>query len=383
MPEKIKICHFSGKRGGFGALSRTLKMIKDDPDLELQIIVSDMHMMAQFGETHHEVSGLFDINAFVDMEQNGDRAEQRSVALGNALKKIPFELERLKPDALLVLGDRGEVLSAVIAAVNLKIPVLHIEGGDITGGLDEFFRHAITKMAHIHFPATEQYAQRLRKMGEEDWRIFTAGDAHIDPIANNEYLVPEEVCGEYEVEAGKYLVILQHSVSTEPEKSKEQMEAVLEAVNKSGLQAIIIYPCSDQGHQGVIDAIRKNEHNPKFKIHRNIKAGDFMGLLAGACAVVGNSSCGIKEAPYLGVPTINIGNRQEGRPKDKTIIDVQEAKSEKILNAIELALKDKEFRKNLGQCQKLYGEGRTAETILKTIKEIKFDDRLFNKRMTY
>lgn len=380
---RIKVCHFNGKRGGFGALKRTLRMIADDPDLELQIVVSDMHLSDKFGKTLREVQGEFKIDALVDMEQKGDSPADRSEAMGVCLKDVSRVLEELRPDLLLVLGDRGEVLSAVIAAVNLRIPVFHVEGGDVTGNLDEVFRHAITKMAHIHFPSNTEAAERIRKMGEEEWRIHIAGDAHIDPIASGEFCPNAEMRSKYGLGDGRYLIVLQHSVTTEPEKAKDQMTETMAAVEKTGLPAIVIYPCSDQGYGGIIEAIEQYRKNPQFKIYKNIPAPEFLGLLSGAEAIVGNSSSGIKEAPYFHTPAINIGKRQMDRPRDRAVIDVPEAEREGIFAAINRARTDAGYREGLAICQNLYGDGRCAETILKIIKETPLDARLFEKRMSY
>lgn len=380
---KIKVCHFNGKRGGFGALKRTLRAIAADPDLELQIVVSDMHLSDKFGKTLSEVQGEFKIDAFIDMEQKGDSPADRSEAMGVCLRDASRVFEKLRPDLLLVLGDRGEVLSAVIAAINLGIPVFHVEGGDVTGNLDESFRHAITKMAHVHFPSNTEAAERIKRMGEEDWRVHVAGDAHIDPIVAGEYNSPQEMRAKYGLGEEKYLIVLQHSVTTEPEKSKDQMAEVMAAVEKTGLPAIVVYPCSDQGYGGIIEVIEQYRNNPKFRIHKNIPAPDFLGLLAGAEAIVGNSSSGIKEAPYLYVPAINIGKRQKDRPRDRAVIDVPDSEREAILSAINKARFDAGYRSNLSACRSLYGEGRCAETIVKTIKETPLDVKLFEKRMAY
>ncbi|MFQ6049516.1 MAG: UDP-N-acetylglucosamine 2-epimerase [Candidatus Paceibacterales bacterium] len=378
-----KICILSGKRGGYGALMRTMDLIKKDPDLELQLIVTDMHLSSKFGKTLFEVEKSFKVKAKVDMKQLDDSPLGRTEALIRCLEKIPHAFQKLKPDIFLCLGDRGEVLVSVIAAMNMGIPVAHIQGGDISGNLDEFFRHAITKLSHIHFPSTKDSAKRIEKMGEEKWRIFVVGDTHVDLIANKMHTQNHIVRKKFGLgEKEKYLILLQHSVNTEPEKSYSQMLQTLKAVKKTNLRSIIVYPCSDQGYQGIIDAIEKFRKEKNFSFHKNIEAPDFLGLLSGAEVLVGNSSSGIIEAPYFKLPVVNIGKRQLGRVRDKNVIDVKE-NSRKIFEAINKALSDTKFRKSLKECGKIYGDGQAAERIVKVLKEIEINEKLMEKKMTY
>lgn len=380
--KKRKICILSGKRGGYGALMRTMNLIKEDPALKPQLIVTDMHLSPKFGKTLLEVEKSFRVSAKVDMEQLDDSPLGRTRALIKCLEKIPRVLQRLKPDIFLCLGDRGEVLVSVVAAVNMGIPIAHIQGGDISGNLDELFRHAITKMSHIHFPSTKDSAKRIEKMGEEKWRIFVVGDTHVDLIANKMYTKNHIVKKKFGLrEKEKYLILLQHSVTTEPEKSYSQMLQTLKAVKKANLRTIMVYPCSDQGYQGILDAIGKYKKEKNFSLHKNIEAPDFLGLLSGAESLVGNSSSGIIEAPYFKLPVVNIGRRQLGRVRDKNVIDVEGDWSD-IFKAIKKSL-SKNFRKSLKGCGKIYGDGHSAERIVKVLKNIKINKELLEKRMTH
>ena len=164
-----RICVWSGKRGGFGALAPTMEAIRNHPSLELQVVVTDQHLYERFGRTVDEVESRFPISAEIDMEQSGDSGEDRARAIGLCLQRSAEVLGRLKPDVLVVIGDRGEVFAGCIAAHNMGIAIAHVQGGDISGSLDEPVRHAITKLAHIHFPSTEESADRIRRLGEEEW----------------------------------------------------------------------------------------------------------------------------------------------------------------------------------------------------------------------
>lgn len=379
-----KICVFSGKRGGFGALIPTMELIDQDPVLELQIVVADMHLSSKFGRTLSEVEKSFKVAAKIDMKQKDGSSLERTRALAVCLEKTAVALKKLKPDIFLCLGDRGEVLTSVIAANNLGIVVAHIQGGDISGNLDEFFRHAITKMSHLHFPSTKESAKRIERLGEEKWRIFVVGDIHLDLIAHQMFTPNLEVRKKFGLaEKEKYLILLQHSVNTEPDKAFGQMSQTLKAVKKTGTRTIIVYPCSDQGYEGIIRAINKFKNEKQFNIYKNIKAPDFLGLLSDCQVLVGNSSSGIIEAPYFKLPAVNISKRQQGRARDKNVLDVEKGGWQAIYRAIQKALFDRRFRQSLRSCGRLYGDGRAAESIVKALKKVKIDKKLLEKRMAY
>jgi GDP/UDP-N,N'-diacetylbacillosamine 2-epimerase (hydrolysing) len=381
--DKRRICVLSGKRGGFGALIRTMQLIEADPLLDLQLVVTDMHLSEKFGRTVAEVQKWFDVAERVDIEQKDDTAAGRSSAIGVCLQRVTRSLERLKPDVLLVIGDRGEVLASTIAAVNLGIAVAHIQGGDISGSLDEVFRHAITKLAHLHFPSNKESARRIERMGEERWRIHVVGDPHIDLIKNKMF-TPAEIVRRVYNAPGEFMLVLQHPVTTEPEKSYEHMKNILAAVKRFDKKAILVYPCSDQGYQGIIDAIHEgSQSNPsQFEVRQNIEAPDFLGLLSCAEVLIGNSSSGLIEAPYFRLPVVNVGRRQAGRLREHNVIDV-EPKAQAVFIAIRKALYDKRFRRGLNRCGYLFGDGRTGERIVRLLKNVRIDRRLLEKRMTY
>lgn len=381
---KRKICVLSGKRGGFGALVRTMQLIQRDPSLELQLVVTDMHLSDKFGKTLFEVEKLFPVKGKIDLGQKDGSSVERSVALGKGLSEISRVLKRLRPDIFLCLGDRGEVLAGVIAANNLGIPVAHIQGGDVSGNLDEVFRHAITKMSHIHFPSTDDSARRIMRMGEEEKRIHIVGDTHLDLIKARMYTKGPAVRKKYRLGAKEeFIIVLQHSVNTEPKLSFEQMRRTLKAVQEMGIRAIIVYPCSDQGYEGVVRAIQLYRREPQFQVHKNIDAPDFLGLMSEARALVGNSSSGIIEAPLFRLPAVNVGKRQQGRLRDFNVIDTPGTTVKEIFNALLVALRDQEFRTSLKRCGKVYGDGRAAEKIVKVLKQVALGSALLEKRITF
>lgn len=377
------ICVLSGKRGGFGALKPTMQSIQEHPDLNLQLVVTDQHLYDNFGKTISEVEKSFSIHACIDMNQKDDSSKERAKAIGICLAKAADVLESLKPDILLVIGDRGEVFAGCIAAHNLQIPIAHIQGGDLSGSLDEPVRHAITKLAHIHFASTKRSADRLKSMGEELWRIHLVGDTHIDQLFLNDITPKEELKKIYGLlEDEPFLLVLQHSDSTEPKNSALQMAETIKAVKKSKYKAFFIYPCSDQGYQGIIDEIEKIRNSSNCSIFKNIPAPDFMGLQGMAACLIGNSSAGLIEAPYFGLPSINIGNRQRDRERTENVIDV-DYNHQEISSAIEHVTSDQELQKKLKDLRPPFGDGTAYKKITKVLDAIPLGEKILTKRMTY
>jgi UDP-N-acetylglucosamine 2-epimerase (non-hydrolysing)/GDP/UDP-N,N'-diacetylbacillosamine 2-epimerase (hydrolysing) len=330
-----------------------------------------------------EVEELFPVAAAIDMEQRGDTGRDRARAVGVCLTRAADVLADLAPDILLVIGDRGEVMAACVAAHNLRIAIAHVQGGDVSGSLDEPVRHAITKLAHIHFPSTEASAARLRAMGEEPWRIHTVGDTHIDGILRSARPPEEELRRRYALPpSGPFLIVLQHSDSTEPQKSAAQMAETLAAVVSFGLRTLLVYPCSDQGFEGIVREIEAMRDRPGISVHPNIPAADFAGLQALAACLIGNSSAGLIEAPYFGLPAVNVGGRQVGREHAANVLHVPYTRAA-IRDAIDRALHDRAFRERCQRSDAPFGDGTAYMKIAGVLTAIPLDDRLLNKRLTY
>lgn len=379
-----KVCFLTGKRGGFGALIPTFELVHNDPALELVVVATDMHLSKKFGTTIREVDRWVRGAIRVPMHQVDDRPASRSSALGRAMSGITAALDRAKPDVLVVLGDRGEVYVAVCAALHLGIPVAHIQGGDVSGNVDDMMRHAITKMAQIHFPATRASARRIVRMGEEPWRVHVVGDPHVDMLAKNRYTPGAEVRKKYGIDPDEsFGLILLHPETYRPENSYAFMRAVLAGVKSKGFRSIVVYPCSDHGYQGILDAIDEIVRDPMFLVHKNIPAPDFWGLEAEAAVFVGNSSAGLIEAPYFNLPFVNIGLRQVGRERGKNVVDVPVPTVAAVKKALARAL-SREFRKRIERSRALpFGDGRAGERMVKFLREVPLGTELFEKRITY
>lgn len=378
-----RIFVLTGKRGGFGAMKPMLSLLRDRPDLELQLVVTDQHVSAKFGNTIAEVRRDFAVAAAVDMEQADDSALARARALGVCANRMADVLARLDPHVCVLYGDRGEVLAAAMAATILGIPIAHLQGGDLSGSLDEQMRHAVTKLAHLHFPSTEDSARRILRMGEEGWRVHVVGDNHIDLIVAGEYAPAEQVARGLDLDLSKpVVVVLQHSETTAPDQAYPQMVETLEAVRAAGHQTVVVHPCSDQGYQGVLQAIGELAVGPQFRVRVNLDAPLFWGLLAKATVLVGNSSAGLIETPTFRLPAINVGRRQEGRLHAENVIHVGHRRCE-VAAALDKAVYDGAFRAACQSCSQPFGDGRAGERVVDVLGSVALDRRLLVKKMAY
>ena len=378
-----KIAVISGKRGGFGAMIPLIKAIEESVELELSLIVTDQHLSDKFGSTITEVEKWFKVSHKVDMEQTDDSPLARTKAIALCMSKMADVFERDRPDIILILGDRGEVFAAASAAINLGIPIAHIQGGDISGCVDEFIRHALTKMSHLHFPSTETSAKRILNMGEEPWRVHVTGDNHIDLMAQKKYTPAAELAEKFKLDLNKPVVLaLQHSVTTEPHLAYDHMRELCAALKHYKYRTVLVYPCSDHGYEGITRAIEELRGEKWVSIHKNIDAPDFWGLEALASVFVGNSSAGLIETPIHHLPSITIGNRQIGRQRAENCLSVEPVKGD-IIAAIDKCLNDKDFKKVVENCSQPFGDGHANERIFKVLKDFEPGPKLFEKKMTY
>jgi GDP/UDP-N,N'-diacetylbacillosamine 2-epimerase (hydrolysing) len=382
MASRRRILVVTGKRGGFGAMKPMLRALANNPDVELQLVATDQHLDPRFGCTILEVIGEFQIAGQVPMRQRDDSGAARAEALGNCVIGMAQLFEKLRPDLCVLYGDRGESLATALVATTMNVPIAHIQGGDVSGSVDEWMRHAITKLAQIHFPSVATSADRIARMGEEEWRIHTVGDSHLDCIAAGEYADAAAVAKEFDLDISQpVLVVLQHSETTAPADAYAQMHQTLLAVRDTGHQAVVIYPCSDVGYDGIIRAIRELGCGPQFRIRQNIAAPLFLGLLKVSAVLIGNSSAGLIETPTLHIPAINIGRRQAGRLCAENVIHIDHDRRS-IAAAIETALSPA-FRDVVAGCSQPYGNGRTGEQIAGILAKVPIDGNLLIKRMSY
>ena len=379
-----KICVLTGTRAEFGLLHPVIEAISDHPDLEVQLLVTGMHLVEAFGLSVKDVerSG-FPIAAKVPMHKEGDDNLSMALSVADGVKGISAVFTDLKPDVLVLLGDRTEVLAGAVAALYLNIPIAHIHGGDVTrGGTDESVRHAVTKMANIHFPATAKSADRIRKMGEDDWRIFNTGAPCLDTILSFDPLSREELSEQCKIPADQdFLLLVQHAVSTESELAVEQFRETLKAVEGIEMAKAIIYPNSDAGGLAIIEEIKKLKGKDNFYIFKSLPHQVYLSLMKHCRILVGNSSSGIIESSSFKIPVVNIGIRQEGRERAGNVLDVDHY-AEEISSAIEKGLSE-DFRWTLEEVENPYGNGGTGKKIAGILAEVELDKKLIQKKLSY
>lgn len=384
MKRMKKIAVITGTRAEYGILKPVLSEIDKHPDLDLSLVVIGMHLLKEFGYTIKEIEkDGFKIEAKIEGLYDEDSRIDMAKSIGKGIIKLSEALDKVKPDILLLLGDRGEMLAGAIAATYMNILIAHIHGGEVSGNVDEPVRHAITKLAHIHFSATKESVNRIIKMGEDPSNVFVVGAPGLDTILNENLIGPAELSKKYNLDLSKpILLVVQHPVTTEVEDAPDQIRETLEALSELKYQTILIYPNADAGGRKMIEMIKKYEKYPFIKTFKSIPHKEYLSLMKIASVMVGNSSSGIIEAPSFGLPVINIGSRQEGRERAENVIDVDYDK-EQIKTAIKKALYDKTFKEKVKNCKNPYGDGKAGARIADILSKIKIDKKLLQKRLTY
>jgi len=379
--EKRTIAVLTGKRGGFGAMITLVEALKRDPNIRIEPVTTDMHLLPFFGETVKEVEKWYGATHRVPTAQKDDTSYERGLTLARTMAGMIEVLAKIKPDILVTLGDRGEVLAAANAALELNIPVAHILGGDIAGNRDGIRIHAITKLAHLHFPSNNDAYKRILKLGEEKWRVFDFGSTYIDLAIQKKYTPNAEARKKYGIDPHEpYLLCIQHPTTLDEGRSYDEAKAVYEGMRRTGLRSVIVWPCSDQGYSLVLKALDEYKVVPQFSIHKNIEVQDFWGLMDGAAAMVGNSSSGLMETPYFNLPSVTIGRRQDGRTRDTNVILVAEPTPEKVEKALKRAMSPA-FKKNLKN-HFVFGKGRAGERIAKILATVPVGEKLLRKKIT-
>jgi len=381
---KRKISVITGTRAEYGIIRPILKKIHASKKLDLCLIVTGMHLSKKFGKTINEIKkDGFKIYSTVEMIPKKDTNFEMSLTLGNGIILFSKIFKNLKPDINLVLGDRDEMLAASLAAYHMNIPNAHIHGGDRTkGGIDEYNRHALTKISNIHFAATKKSYNRIIKMGEKPEYVFHTGSPSIDEIVNNKITNKKILEKKYKTKfSGNEILLIYHPVTTQTENSGTQITNILKAIIKLKKITLAIAPNSDAGNKEIFDKLIFCSKKYKFfQLYRTIPRSDYLGMLKNCGVLVGNSSSGIIEASYFGTPVVNIGIRQKGREKGKNVVDVPAEKSAYIQSEISKALRRKKSTKIKVQ---IYGKGNASKKIVNMLEKIKLDKELIQKQIIY
>ncbi len=379
---KKKILIVTERRADYSKFRPILKEIEKSKSLDYFLIVTGSHLLSEHKQTIDEIySDGFKITKKFQMysKNRNDTGAEMARALGKSIIQLTKIIEKLNPDIILSGFDIGSNLSAAIVGAHMNKVVAHLEGGEVTGTIDESIRHATTKFAQIHFTTNEIARKRLIKMGENQKFIFTVGNPSLDSIKNIKKIPIKELEEEFELNLKKpFVIVLQHTVTTEADEGRKNILQTLQAISELGIQAIIIHGNADFGSKQIRDTIKKS----KMKDVTTLSFLKYINLLRYTSALVGNSSSGKMEAPFLHIPTINIGTRQEGRFKAKSVIDVDYNKKQ-IKNAIQKAISDKKFLKIVKNQKSPYGNGNSSKKIIKILENMNIKEIPIQKKLGY
>jgi len=369
-----KIFIITERRADYSRFQPILNIIKDDPDLEYDLVVTGLHLKHENGYTIDEIKadGFKIFSTFEMFLESEDSGGAMVRAYAEAVKMVTYELEKSKPDLILSGFDIAANAAVTLAGAHMNIPVAHIQGGEVTGTIDESIRHAMSKFAHYHFAANKDACDRLIKMGEVPERVFDVGCPSIDAILavkDNQSIVERFGL------AKPYFLVIQHPVTSEINNSNKQIEITLEAIEQTGTNALIILPNNDAGYSSIVQKIK----NSNIKSVETLSIDDYVNLLRHSSGLIGNSSSGIHEAASFNIPVINIGTRQQGRLRPKNVIDTGH-------NVAEIV-------KAINQCKKIkneqivfenpYGDGRSSARIVNLLKSLDIGNEIIQKRITY
>lgn len=383
---KRKICVVVTARPSYSRVKTAIQAIQAHPDLELQLVVAASALLERYGNTvnYIEQDG-FDIAARVYMVLEGENLAAMAKTTGLGLLELSTVFDNLQPDVILTVADRFETLATAVAGAYMNIPVAHVQGGEVTGSIDEKVRHAVTKLADLHFTASQAAAERLIRMGECPDAVFVTGCPSIDLAAQVlknpelDFNVYEKYggVGEHVDYSNGYLVVMQHPVTTEYGSARKQIAETLFAIKEIGFPTFWFWPNVDAGSDGISKGIRSfREIEKPTNIHffKNMTPHDFLRVLYNSRVLVGNSSVGIRECAYMGVPVINVGNRQAGRDRGKNVIDTPHDRQE-IIRAVQYHLKNGKMPSD-----PIYGDGHAGEKIAKLLATVPLT---IEKRLTY
>lgn len=377
-----KIGVVTTSRADYGLYLPILKEVVNDKNLRLLLYVTGMHLSSGFGNTIEMIrKDGFPIAAKVPMLQSSDTALDIGVAMGKGTMGFAKVFAKFRPDILLVLGDRFEMHAAAVAAVPFRIPIAHIHGGEITyGAFDEYFRHSLTKMSHLHFVANTTYANRIKQMGEESWRITVSGSPALDNLYNAPRYSRAELERKFKIDIScPILLVTFHPVTLEYEKTKEYISNLLSALSHFKKHTIVFTsPNADTNSHIILQHIKSfvSKYANTFFI-KNFGPHDYGGIMQHAAAMAGNSSSGIIEAASFRLPVVNIGSRQDGRLRNKNVIDAGYERGE-IRRAVEKALSPS-FKKNLMGIKNIYGDGTASIKIVSVLERANLK-KLIKKR---
>ena len=358
-----KILFLTSTRADYGKLKVLMKAVENDENFELYIFVTGMHMLSKYGSTYREVEKGKYKNIYKYINQKSKYSEQMDIVLSNTIVGLSNYISEVEPDLIVVHGDRLEALAGAIVGAFNNIRIIHIEGGEISGTIDESIRHAVTKLSQFHLVANEEAKERIIQMGEDKKNIYVFGSPDIDIMYSSNLPTIEEVRKRYDMNFDSYSILLYHPVTTEINTLRERTKELIKAIEMSELNYVIVYPNNDLGSDIIFEEYEKLKGNDKIKFYPSMRFEYFLTLLKHSNFIIGNSSSGVREAGVYGVPAIDVGNRQAGRyKKTDNIVNVNEI-SEKILEAIN-QMKGKRFVPISH-----YGDGNSEKIFMDVLKD--------------
>jgi UDP-N-acetylglucosamine 2-epimerase (hydrolysing) len=321
---KKRLLFVTGTRADFGKLKPLIARVKDSPEFEYEIFATGMHMLSRYGSTIHEIKKAGFDRVFSYINQDQAIGPQMDMVLANTIQGLSLYLREFPTDLIVIHGDRIEALAGSIVGALNNVLVAHIEGGELSGTVDELLRHAVTKLSHLHFVANDEARGRLIQMGETPETIQVIGSPDIDAMLSDELPDLPAVLAKYDIAFRQYAILMYHPVTTELDRLPRQLEEVVHGVLASQKNFVAIYPNNDAGSDVILEKLLALGEHPRFRVIPSMRFEYFLTLLKHASAIVGNSSAGIREAPVYGVPTVNLGTRQRGRFRHSSIFDIEE-----------------------------------------------------------
>lgn len=381
---KRKVCVVVNSRANYGRIKSVLRAVQDHPELELQLIVGASALLWRFGNVAEQIrADGFEVNAVVYSIVEGENPTTMAKSTGMGIMELATQFENLKPSVVITVADRFETIATAIAASYMNIPLAHTQGGEVTGSIDESVRHAISKLAHVHFPATALARDNLVRMGEDPQTVFLTGCPSLDIVAELDLKMPEDLLARYKgvgptLDLCKpFLVVLQHPVTTEYGSGFAQISETLQAIKVLRMPTVWLWPNVDAGSDDISKGLRvfREHENPDYiHFYRHFSVEDYARLIANCACLAGNSSSAIREGSFLGVPAVDIGTRQAYRERGKNCIHVDYDHAA-IENAIRGQVENGRYLSNT-----LYGDGKAGRRIADTLAEVTFN---IQKRLMY
>jgi UDP-hydrolysing UDP-N-acetyl-D-glucosamine 2-epimerase len=380
-----KVCVVVGSRANYSSIKSAMRAVRDHPDLKLQLVVGASALLDRYGTVVDVIEhDGFEPDEKVFMLIEGETPGTMAKSTGLGLLELPTAFERLEPDVVITVGDRFETMATALAATYMNIPLAHTMGGEVSGNIDESIRHAVTKFAHVHFPACSDAADRIVRMGEDPESVHVVGCPRMDLVAEVladggdglSDLFAFGVGGSFDLER-PFLIVSQHPVTTEYGDGERQITETLKAVQALGLPAIVLWPNADAGSEHIARGIRKfREHEDDSRLHffKNLPTADYVKLMGRTACIVGNSSSAIREGSFIGMPAVNVGSRQEGRQRGSNVVDVDYDR-EQIADAVRGQLANGRY-----EHEPIYGDGRAGDRIADVLSRCTFR---IDKRITY